>query len=450
MSSPEPAAAAAAPAAKRPGHSRSGSGATPAATGVPAAKEVQLLTLKVMRLTKPKLQMGSPVTCEPADVADPATLNTSLEPFGKETIATVRALPNFALGEVFGLPQSFGSIFLGEVFCSYLSVFNESQDSATAVSVTAELQTGSDRALVTPVKAEPKDSLEPGGSMDIIVKHEVKELGTHLLVCSVAYLTESGEKKTFRKFFRFQVYKPLDIKTMVYNVENDVILEAQIQNITQSPMFIQKVDVLANELFKTADLNVIRAEDGEDGGDGGAPRTTFDAMRYLNPQDVRQYLYCLSAADGSTAEQVMAATTIGKLEIVWRTNLGELGRLQTNALPRMPIVGVLVGIQVLSAPSEAVFGKLFAITCRITNKSTNKMDLSTRVLQEKVGNVKLAGVANRSLGVLEPAATLDLHLDLIALSTGLQAIRGLGLFDAVTKKQHELTTLPHIFVVQGQ
>ena len=185
--------------------------------------------------------------------------------------------------QVFGLPQSFGSIFLGEVFCSYLSVFNESQDSATAVSVTAELQvrvcvcgeknhafdcctvgtwrfvahhrlaretvpgnyaifpgrlsieqtshshtrallgggsplrlqTGSDRALVTPVKAEPKDSLEPGGSMDIIVKHEVKELGTHLLVCSVAYLTESGEKKTFRKFFRFQVYKPLDIKTMV-------------------------------------------------------------------------------------------------------------------------------------------------------------------------------------------------------------------------------------------
>lgn len=450
MSASEPAATAAAPAAKRAGHSRSGSGATPAATGVPAAKEVQLLTLKVMRLTKPKLQMGSPVTCEPVDVADPATLNTSLEPFGKESIATVRALPNFALGEVFGLPQSFGSIFLGEVFCSYLSVFNESQESATVVSVTAELQTGSDRALVTPAKSQPKDSLEPGGSMDIIVRHEVKELGTHLLVCSVAYMTAAGEKKTFRKFFRFQVYKPLDIKTMVYNVENDVILEAQIQNITQSPMFIQKVDVLANELFKTVDLNVIRAEDGEDGGDGGAPRTTFDAMRYLNPQDVRQYLYCLSGADGSTAEQVMAATTIGKLEIVWRTNLGELGRLQTNELPRMPIVGVLVGIQVLTAPGEAVFGKLFAVTCRITNKSTNKMDLSTRVLPDKVGNVKLAGVANRSLGVLEPAATLDLHLELIALSTGLQAIRGLGLFDGVTKKLHELTTLPHIFVIQSQ
>ena len=64
--------------------------------------------------------------------------------------------------------------------------------------------------------------------------------------------------------------------------------------------------------------------------------------------------------------------------------------------------------------------------------------------------VPQAGVANRSLGVLEPAATLDLHLELIALSTGLQAIRGLGLFDGVTKKLHELTTLPHIFVIQSQ
>ena len=159
------------------------------------ADPLLLPTLQVMRLTKPKLQMGSPVTCEPVDVVDPATLsvphsplppllclaplrgpvtrgrstptpiqlqihrwrqaplsvkspnvpqfravlldvltdthtqlapippllrssfciplpprprygrNTSLEPFGKESIATVRALPNFALGEVWTSPS---------------------------------------------------------------------------------------------------------------------------------------------------------------------------------------------------------------------------------------------------------------------------------------------------------------------------------------------------------
>ena len=35
--------------------------------------------------------------------------------------------------------------------------------------------------------------------------HEVKELGTHILVCEVTYTTASGEKLNFRKFFKFQV-----------------------------------------------------------------------------------------------------------------------------------------------------------------------------------------------------------------------------------------------------
>ena len=35
--------------------------------------------------------------------------------------------------------------------------------------------------------------------------HEVKELGTHILVCEVTYTTAQGEKLIFRKFFKFQV-----------------------------------------------------------------------------------------------------------------------------------------------------------------------------------------------------------------------------------------------------
>jgi hypothetical protein len=35
------------------------------------------------------------------------------------------------------------------------------------------------------------------------------------LVCNVSYKNPEGEKKFFRKFFKFVVYKPLDIKTVV-------------------------------------------------------------------------------------------------------------------------------------------------------------------------------------------------------------------------------------------
>lgn len=48
------------------------------------------------------------------------------------------------------------------------------------------------------------------------------------LVCEVHYATPAGFSETFRKFFKFQVVKPLDVKTKFYNAETDeVYLEAQ-------------------------------------------------------------------------------------------------------------------------------------------------------------------------------------------------------------------------------
>ena len=74
---------------------------------------------------------------------------------------------------------------------------------------------------------------------------QVKELGTHILVCEVSYNSPNAgsDKLSFRKFFKFQVtqetnirfyhidqvMKPLDVKTKFYNAESDeVFLEAQV------------------------------------------------------------------------------------------------------------------------------------------------------------------------------------------------------------------------------
>ncbi len=48
---------------------------------------------------------------------------------------------------------------------------------------------------------------------------KVKELGTHILVCEVFYNSAAKGKLNFRKFFKFQVMKPLDVKTKFYNAE---------------------------------------------------------------------------------------------------------------------------------------------------------------------------------------------------------------------------------------
>ena len=59
-------------------------------------------TLKVMRLYKPKLHVAMPVPSLGA--GDPC-----------------------ALSNLFILPDSFGNIYLGETFCSYISVLNQFQ-----------------------------------------------------------------------------------------------------------------------------------------------------------------------------------------------------------------------------------------------------------------------------------------------------------------------------------
>ena len=58
----------------------------------------------------------------------------------------------------------------------------------------------------------------------------VKEIGTHILVCEVNYVSPGGLPLSFRKFFKFQVLKPLDVQTKFYNAETDeVILEATVR-----------------------------------------------------------------------------------------------------------------------------------------------------------------------------------------------------------------------------
>ena len=53
--------------------------------------------------------------------------------------------------------------------------------------------------------------------------------------------------------------------------------------------------------------------------------------------DTRQYLYCLKPKPeyAEKAGVIKGVTVIGKLDIVWKTNLGERGRLQTSQLQRM-------------------------------------------------------------------------------------------------------------------
>ncbi|CAH2296238.1 Hypothetical predicted protein [Pelobates cultripes] len=401
-------------------------------------KQEHLLALKVMRLTKPTLFTNIPVTCEERDL--PGDLFNNLM---KDDPSTVKGAEIIMLGEMLTLPQNFGNIFLGETFSSYISVHNDSNQVVKDIQVKADLQTSSQRlnlSASTAVVAE----LKPDSCIDDVIHHEVKEIGTHILVCAVSYTTQAGEKMYFRKFFKFQVLKPLDVKTKFYNAETDeVFLEAQIQNITTSPMFMEKVSLEPSMMYNVSELNTVYKDSDRS--------STFGTKTYLQPLDTRQYLYCLKPKPefAEKAGIIKGVTVIGKLDIVWKTNLGEKGRLQTSQLQRMAPGYGDVRLSIETIPDTVNLEEPFEIMCKITNCSSERtMDLILEMCNTNA--IHWCGVSGRQLGKLHPSSSLHLTLTLLSSVQGLQSVSGLRLTDTFLKRTYEYDDIAQVCVVSSK
>ncbi|MBN3276402.1 TPC13 protein, partial [Polyodon spathula] len=368
-----------------------------------------------MRLTKPTLFTNMPVTCEDRDL--PGDLFGHLM---KEDPSTIKGAEMIMLGEMLTLPQNFGNIFLGETFSSYISVHNDSTQVVKDVLVKADLQTSSQRLNLSASNSSVSD-LNPECCIDDVIHHEVKEIGTHILVCAVSYTTQTGEKLYFRKFFKFQVLKPLDVKTKFYNAETDeVFLEAQIQNITTSPMFMEKVSLEPSVMYNVTELNTVST--GEEGA------STFGKMSYLQPMDTRQYLYCLKPKPefAEKAGVIKGVTVIGKLDIA--PGYGDV-RLSLELIP-----------------DTVNLEEPFDITCKITNCSSERtMDLVLEMCN--TNSIHWCGISGRQLGKLNPSSSLYVTLKLLASVQGLQSISGLRLMDTFLKRTYEYDDIAQVCVV---
>ncbi|KAL6254344.1 hypothetical protein P5V15_014392 [Pogonomyrmex californicus] len=373
-------------------------------------KSEHLVALKVMRLTRPTLANPMVVTCDSTDLPG-NTLNNEL----KNDCTALQGMEALAIGQFMVLPQSFGNIYLGEIFSSYLCVHNGSNQVVKNVTVKADLQTSTQVIPLSSSNLEGKE-LVPDSTVDEVIHHEVKEIGTHILVCEVSYINQIGPPLSFRKYFKFQVVKPLDVKTKFYNAESDeVYLEAQIQNLTAGPICLEKVALESSHLFNDTGCS-------------------------------RQYLYCLKPQSSLLKDPKMMqnATNIGKLDIVWRSNLGERGRLQTSQLQRMaPEYGDLRVIM-KDVPLKVYLEESVNCTCHIINTSERSMELLLSL--ESNNSIAWCGMSDTTIGTLKPGASMDIPLCFITLDTGIITISGLKLMDTFLKRVYDYDDLAQIFV----
>lgn len=392
--------------------------------------EQHLLTLKVMRLTKPTLQSPLPLTCDSKDLPG-NLLNNSLQ----QDPTAVKGTETICCGEFLLLPQSPVNIYLGETFSSYVCVFSETQQVVKNIYVKVDMQTCSQKLPLS--MNPPTPVLPPDETINIIINHEVKEIGTHILVCEVSYNNAMGIPSTFRKFFKIQVLKPLDVFTKFYNAENDdVYLEAQVQNITSGPICLEKVALDASHLFDVTSLN--STPNG---------KSIFGNVTLVQPQSICQFLYCLTPNEKllNDIKVLSGPLNIGKLDIVWRSNLGEKGKLQTSQLQKMGTEYGDIRLTIEEIPNLVNLDELFIFKCKLFNNCERNVELTLSL--ENADGLSWIGMSGKKLESLPPRQHQFIEFKAVPVKTGLIYVSGIKLSDTFLKMAYNFDQLDRKSVV---
>ncbi|CAI7861327.1 unnamed protein product, partial [Closterium sp. NIES-53] len=479
------------------------------------------------------------------------------------------------------LPQSFGSIHLGETFCSYISVGNHSDRHVSNVVIKAELQTERHRVVLADNSSSPLERIQAGGRHDFIIEHDIKELGSHTLVCSAHYI-DFGEHKVLPQYFKFMAANPLSVKTKVRTIRESTFLEACIENGSKAALFLDQVRFEPTPAWQVAQLEPEftgkeeeEEEDGEEGAReewGGAavtdeeddtvtgvawsevrclpfhilvspgklsftshqknetrdisfttsfplflppslnlslpqslpPSLTHSLtlslthsltpslphsltlslppsfLPYPNPRALfkpvdliranggtRHFLYHLhrtppppaaaggggAGEGGGGAAKVEGGNTLGRLEILWRSTLGEPGRLQTQQILGNPIARKEVELKLVSLPSRIVLERPFLVHCRVHNNSDRPLGPLRIVIarDEPVTTttpraIVVSGPWTMTIISIAPNSSADFNLSMVALASGVHKISGVGVVDARDSKPYDALTPTEVYV----
>ncbi|XVF87508.1 hypothetical protein PTKIN_Ptkin18bG0125600 [Pterospermum kingtungense] len=420
------------------------------------------LAFRVMRLCKPSFHVEPPFRLDPTDlfvgedVFDDPVAASSLPPLlsshvSKSTDSSDLTYANrfllHHLSDAMGfsgllvLPQSFGAIYLGETFCSYISINNSSSFEVRDVIIKAEIQTERQRILLLDTSKSPVESIRAGGRYDFIVEHDVKELGAHTLVCTALYNDGDGERKYLPQFFKFVVANPLSVRT-----KETTYLEACIENHTKSNLYMDQVEFEPSPHWSAI---VLKADEHPADDSTGE---IFKAPNLIRSGGgIYNYLYQLKfSSPGSAQVKVEGTNILGKLQITWRTNLGEPGRLQTQQILGTPISRKDIELQVLEIPSLINLNRPFLVHLKLTNHTDRELGpfevcvSQNSAPEEKV--VMINGLQTMALPQVEALGSTDFHLNLIATKLGVQRISGITVSDAREKKSYDPLPDLEVFV----
>lgn len=373
----------------------------------------------------------------------------------EDDFETAQLPPEYASSWQF-LPRSCQQIYLGETFSFVICMTNESTTEIIRdLVLKVDLQLYSQRVIN--LCESKKDPLEPKQCFFQLLHHEVKEMGANVLTCTMSYRTSPlapsptssvttipvSETQSFRKFFKFYVEKPLDVKTKFYNAETDeVYLEALLENLTNLPMRMDSVKLEPSQYFDVTPMNTVADEDGGE-------RWVFGKINRFNPNEFRQYLFCLTPKQDvlSNVKLLKSVTVIGKLDIVWTSGVGCNGHLQTSQLERMGPTYSDLRLTIVKIPSTVTYKKPFKFTCRITNCCDFEMEPLLYFDNSAKGQSLLwLGISGKSVGKLAPSQSVDVEMTAYPIKVGLCPLARIKISEPTLRNNYDFDEVAYVYV----
>ena len=123
------------------------------------------------------------------------------------------------------------------------------------------------------------------------------------------------------------IFYKITFTKAIFLQSDEIYLEALFQNLTNLPIQLKNVNLESND-FEVSSLNFMQNDSSE--------KWIFGQVNRLNTMESRQYLFMLKPKEEARINPALikAITTIGKLDIVWLSGIGEKGHIQTSQLER--------------------------------------------------------------------------------------------------------------------
>ncbi len=392
----------------------------PGGVGTAGGKKVELphqLSLKVMRLAKPSFVTSVPLFEREEELhVDPALK----------------------------LAAAFGEIYMGETFSCYLTVQNGSSEHVASVVVKAELQTTSKRYMLHNLEPAPLAALAPEQCEDSVLSRVICDEGVHILVCTASYLTPTMGRRSFRKFFKFNVTQPFSLSHRQLQCPAgpgrppDVAVETELENNTPSVLCVTGVRLVCNE-----QLFAVVPDDGRPAAAGGGGTV------YVPPSCCVQFVHRLAPLRAAeTAAYPAPQSALGYLELSWARGWGEQGTILSPPLQYAPPARdpLEAALEPLAGPLTA--GRPAAVRCRISNThhyDTHRVRLHLR--NAPGAPALLLGLSGAQLPPIPPRQHVVVELKLLPLRPGMHQLDGIVL-ETAEKETYVCNNLATVVIEQ--